>query len=170
MDVGGAAVGTGLGIIGANDNNRAVKRQMNAQRDAAGQELELQGRVTEAQKERIRRDNARIQGLIAVSAAERGVGSGGTTEAQRLSADSDAGFNRTTIDTNRYAAGQRTLAQLRSATESLKSQMVNPFLAGLQGGMQGLSTGISIENAMNGPPTPTAPRKALDIDAFFEDP
>lgn len=146
----GAAANGGLSILGANARNAQIEQSMRSNNAAAAMEIQQQHRIAALQRERSRRAANRTFGLITVSAAERGVGMGGSVAAIERTAAVDEALNQNAMDIEAFGAGQRTLASLRNTQTSLASQGQSLALAGLTGAIQGAQTGLSIGQGIQG--------------------
>lgn len=156
--VGVAAVGTGLSIYGATQKNDAIGSSLDANRQAARDELAQQAKINELRVQRARRTAERTMGIVSVSAAERGVGPGGSTAALQRQLAVDAADNQYAIGIEAYGADLRTRMGLENTQRSLASQGQNLLMAGLTGAIQGAQTGLSIgqgiQGAMSSPDLP----------------
>ena len=159
----GAGIATGVlqlgtSIFGANDRNRAIRKRMKANNANAAVELEQQRRIFAVQSTRSRQNAASTMGLIGVTAAERGVGSGGSVAALERNVAADQELNDYALDIERFGVERRTLSQLNLAQMGLEEQTQPLALAAFGGAAQGISTGLSIGRGLGellGPPKMT---------------
>lgn len=145
-----AALQGGLSMFGASSRNRQIRRSYQYNQQAAVAEMQQQARINEIQVLRTRQDASRAMGLVAVSAAERGVGMGGSTAALDRNIAIDADLNEYALEVERYGAEQRTLANLRLTNQGLAAQGQNVALAALTGAISGAQTGLSIGQGIEG--------------------
>lgn len=143
-----AGIGAGLSAFGAQSRNTAINRAMDRNNRNAAEEIAAQQRIYEIQATRARKDEARTQGLVAVSAAERGVGSGGSTEALSTNIAIEGNVNQYALGLEHYGQERRTLATLQNTQEGLAGQGQSVALAALSGAVQGAQTGLSIGNGI----------------------
>lgn len=143
-----AAASTGLSLYGAAKKNAAISQAAAEAKKRAGQELDQQGKIVAVQTTRARQAAARVQGLIAVSAAARGVGSGGSAAALDRDATEQQGLDEYGIKLNQYGAQNRIFAQLDNVNQTLHNETQDPLVAGLGGALQGFGTGISIAGGL----------------------
>lgn len=156
MDPVSASLMIGMAIAAAaaaaeakKEQNNAIKKSMDAQNEAAKQTLKGQTQEGDAQSNRTNRDEARVRGLNAVSAAERGVGMGGSAALLDQTAAAEGATNRYNIQASTQNRGLATLSGLNATQQQLVSHSGSVLLAGLQGGISGASTGLSIGNGIN---------------------
>lgn len=145
----------GLSAFGASERNRGIQRSMDAANAATAEELRQIEAQRKLERQKRIRDAEKVRGIVAVNAAERGVGFGGSVTALDRQALYDEGTNVGTVDTNAGNAARRSLSQLSATNTSLANQSINVLASIIQGGLQGASTGLSIERAFAGP-TPAA--------------
>lgn len=142
-----AVAGAAASAKQASDQNKAIKRSMQASRDAAavqdGQIID-QGEV-EAMKRR--NEAAMIRARLRVAGAEAGTGDGGTS--LMTQAAYDEALNQNLIDRNVINERRRLSSGLQADLTALRGRAVNGILAAFQGGLQGASTGLQISSAVN---------------------
>lgn len=176
LAIGGGLAATNAIAQGAaaSQRNRQVKSQQRANNEAAQVRIAQEAEIARRSKKIYTREAARIRGLIAVQAAERGVGSGGSILALERQADFDARANRETAAANFFNAERRILSDVNQSNRALQAQSSNVVLSGLTGAAQGFQMGLSIGqsvDALTQPPTsytnaPFAPGNRLDFDEF----
>lgn len=142
--IGGTVAGAGLSVASAQSRNRAIGRSMRSANDAAGTTLGQLADQTALERLRRVRQTEQIIGRLRVASAEAGGGFGGSAAALERQAQFDSGIDRAIIDANYSNNANRVLSGLDAQELSLSSQTVNPLLAGLFGGVQGLQTGLQI--------------------------
>lgn len=144
LAIGGTAMGAATSAVGASARNRAIAASMQSQRSAmATQQRQVQQSAAVERAKQIQQAQ-QIAGRLRVAAGESGVGMGGSMAALLRQTDLDAGMNLAILDQN--LANQ--LAAIRTSgmahMQQTASQAQNPLLAGIGGGLQGLSTGLSV--------------------------
>ena len=148
-----AVIGGGIGLatsaFGANQQRKAIKQQMRDNNRAVEIELGQAKVAADRENEVIRRNAARVAGLISVSAAERGVGSSGSTAALQLSGDADAAFNRRGVAQGLYNRQESSLQSLRTGNRAVASRAPSLFMAGISGALQGATTGLQIGQGLS---------------------
>lgn len=153
LAIGGA--GLGLSIGGASSAKRRAKREA-AERtrraEAAAKltrdvNIPIQRAQAAQQREKVSRDTNLLLGQLVVSAAERGVLEAQSTEQGIQTILQGMSYNLSQINANRYMAEQQILAQTQYP-EVYSYQPTNVLLAGLQGGLQGLSMGMDLAAGM----------------------
>ena len=143
-----AAASTGLSLYGAAQKNSAISSAAEEAKKRAGQELDQQSKIVGVQTTRARQAAERVQGLIKVSAAARGLGAGGSAAALDRDAAQQEGLDQYGIKLNQFGAQNRVLAQLANVNATLSNESQDPFVAGLGGALQGFGTGISIAGGL----------------------
>ncbi len=150
LAVGGAVAGAASSAYAASQKNTAIRRSMDSAHEATV--IQNNQELAQAQQTKLSRsqEGSRLRALAVVNAAERNVdpnsGSAALIEQQALI---DEATNRSTIDTNLKYGGLRNTSQYNATTTSLRSQGQSPVLQGLLGGLQGLSTGLSIGQGLD---------------------
>lgn len=143
-----AAASTGLSLYGAAQKNAAISNAAQEAKKRAGEELAQQGKIVGVQTTRARQAAERVQGLIQVSAAARGVGAGGSAAALDRDAKEQQGLDQYGIQLQQFGAQNRVLAQLANVDQTLSNESQDPFVAGLGGALSGFGTGISIAGGL----------------------
>lgn len=142
---GGTAV-AGLGLTALAARQQNIQSEAFAEASAAAQNEAILANLGIAQsKAAVERQKAinraqRITSLIRVRAGESGIGTGGTTMALLRQADIDVSTNQAIIGRN--LANQ--FASIQSGRSAVRTTQVSPILEGIQGGLAGLQTGLSI--------------------------
>jgi hypothetical protein len=155
VTVGIMAAGAGLSMLSASSANKAAKREAEARtrRAAAAAKLTrdvnipIQRAQAAQQREKVSRDTNLLLGQLVVSAAERGVLESQSTEQGIQTILQGMSYNLSQINANRYMAEQQILAQTQYP-DVYSYQPQNVLLAGLQGGLQGLSMGMDVAAGM----------------------
>lgn len=155
VTVGIMAAGAGLSMLSASSANKAAKREAEARtrRAAAAAKLTrdvnipIQRAQAAQQREKVSRDTNLLLGQLVVSAAERGVLESQSTEQGIQTILQGMSYNLSQINANRYMAEQQILAQTQYP-EVYTAPQQNVLLSGLQGGLQGLSAGLSITGGL----------------------
>jgi hypothetical protein len=140
---------------------------MNSANAATAEQIAQDERAAVLERTKRIREGQRAQGIIAVNAAERGVGSGGSVAALSRAALSDEGINVGIVNTNENARIQRSLSDLSATNIHLANQSANVLTSLIEGGLKGASTGLSIDRAIphDTPELPGPPETgALDYD------
>jgi hypothetical protein len=143
-----AVASAGLGVYGAQQQNQAVRRSMQARNRQAEVQNKQIAQQAAVEKMKARNEAARIRGRIRVAGAESGAGLGGTFAQLLTQADYEDLLNESIINTNRDNAFGASLAGLQVDMSSLSAQGQSPLIAAFQGGLSGLSTGLAIEGAL----------------------
>lgn len=139
-----AAASAAAAAAAANAQNKASRASMGSVNQARA--IGLEQAQSAANIERMKRKNQSlaILGRLAVSAAERGVGNGGTVEALERAEVYNANLDDRLIDTNQRFANARIESETSAAMAQLMATRVNPLLAAFSGGLSGASAGINI--------------------------
>jgi len=143
-----AAVGTATSIA-------STRAQQKSQADYAEASARSQRKAAIASQQQVRQKQAieklratnrahLIRSQIRVAAGESGIGLGGTYESLMRQADYDDSMNTRIIDSNADVDMARIAAGLQPIARAPSSMAVS----GLQGGMAGLQTGLSIAGSM----------------------
>lgn len=149
LAIGGA--GLGLSIFGSSSANKRAKREA-AERTRRAKaaatltrevNIPIQRAQAAQQREKVSRDTNLLLGQLVVSAAERGVLEAQSTEQGIQTILQGMSYNLSQINANRYMAEQQILAQTQYP-DVYSYQPQNVLLAGLQGGLQGLSMGMDL--------------------------
>ena len=151
--IGGSSLG--LSIFGSSSANKRAKREAEerTRRAAAAAKLTrdvnipIQRAQAAQQREKVSRDTNLLLGQLVVSAAERGVLESQSTEQGIQTILQGMSYNLSQINANRYMAEQQILAQTQYP-DVQSYQPTNVLLAGLQGGLQGLSMGMDVMAGM----------------------
>lgn len=146
LAIGTAAVGAISGGVQASAANRAAKRGYRAEQRSALLQTDEVARQAEIDRLARRQEADRVRALIQVSAAERGVGTGGTVADITNSESYQAALNQYSIDRSQQYNNERIIAGYQSNVASIKSRTQSVMLNAILGGAQGFSTGLSIGN------------------------
>lgn len=142
----------------AQDQNRALSRSAgSAERGQRIQSKQIREAAVLEQR-KIESQAARVRGLIRVSGAARGVGISGSVESQLLQADFDERLGIDAINANQASALEFARSRLEAIGIDLSGREMNSILAGFSGGLQGLSTGLSIANTIPSESSTTIPK------------
>lgn len=155
VTIGIMAAGAGLSFLGSRSANKKAKREAaeRTRRAATAAQLTrevnipIQRAQAAQQREKVSRDTNLLLGQLVVSAAERNVLESQSTEQGIQTILQGMSYNLSQINANRYMAEQQILAQTQYP-EVYTPQTQNSFLAGLQGGLSGLSAGLSITGGL----------------------
>lgn len=142
------AATAGASAYQASQQNKALRRSEESTRRAtevqnrqlaaaAGQELEVR-----------RREADQTRGRIRVSAGEAGIGLGGSYAAMMRQADFDLAMNQQIIRQNFMNNVNATNSGYMASMAQLSAQRRNPLLDAFTGGLQGMSTGLSIGSSL----------------------
>ena len=149
LAIGGALAGAGTSAAQAVSRNRAIERSAASQYQATtieNNQLAAQANQTKLQRSQ---EAQRLRALAIVQASGRGVSTdSGSVKLWQQQALLDEARNRTTIDTNLQYQTDRNTSAYNANAASLKSQSRDPFLDTFLGGLQGLSTGLSIASGV----------------------
>lgn len=146
LAIGTAAVGAISGGVQASAANRSAKRGYRAEYRSALLQTDEAARQAEVDRLARRQEADRVRALVQVSAAERGIGTGGTVADITNSESYQAALNQYNIDRSQQYTNERIIAGYNSSTASIKSRTQNALLNAILGGAQGFSTGLSIGN------------------------
>lgn len=136
--------------MGQSRQSKGMAAYQNAQQKAAYEKTlavsRAQGAVTAAERRRqIQSRYDAYRGATAVSAAERGVSSSRTTQALMSSLGIQASRESAKVSLEE-ALNQQSFA-ISNMPQWQVGQSTSPILAGIQGGLQGLSMGIGIRQS-----------------------
>ena len=154
--IGIAALSTGLGIFSSSQSNKANKKaaqQANERALASAKATRETGIATTRmqllqQREAVSRDSSLLLGQLAVAAAERGLTQSRTFETSISTVVQGMMSNLKQININAYLQEQQILAQTQFP-EYAQYTPINVGMAGIQGGLSGLSAGLSISAGIN---------------------
>lgn len=148
--VGTTALGAATSASAASSRNRSIERSARSQNEAtATLNAQESAQAQQAKLERSR-ESQRLRALSVVQAAGRGVDiSSGSVQLWQQQAIIDEATNRSTIDSNLRNNTNRNTSAYNANAEQLKSQARNVLLDTFTGGLQGLSTGLSIGQGVN---------------------
>lgn len=155
VTIGIMAAGAGISALMSSSANKKAKREA-AERTRRAQaaasltrqvNIPIQRAQAAQQREKVSRDTNLLLGQLVVSAAERGVLEAQSTDQGIQTILQGMSYNLSQINANRYMAEQQILAQTQYP-EVYTPQTQNVFLAGLQGGLSGLSMGLSITGGL----------------------
>lgn len=149
LTVGTAVAGAGLSAYGANQRNKAVGRSMDAAGRAATIETQQEAAAAKLERAKRAREAEVASGRIQVLAAERGVGPSGSVAALENQVAQDQAAGDAITNQNLASQSARVRSNFDSTITSLKSQVQNGFLAALQGGFTGATTGLQISGALS---------------------
>lgn len=141
-------IGAGLAAVQAQQQNQAVKRSIQSQRQAAtvqSRQVQEQARIRAQQR---LADLHRTEGALRVAGAAAGVGVGGSygqlQDAAALGAQLDLNIIGRNATNNEAAVVSETQARIAQ----LNSQISSPILAGIAGGLQGYAAGAGINSSL----------------------
>lgn len=141
------AVSAGLAVVQAQQQNKAVKRSIQSQRQAAtvqSHQVQEQARVRAQQR---LADLHRTQGALRVSGAAAGVGTGSSYAQLEDAAALGAALDTNIIGRNATNNLTAIASDASARIAQLNASRVNPLLAGLAGGMKGYAAGSSMSAA-----------------------
>lgn len=138
------------GTAYTNIQNKKIAEYQNAQQRAAYEKTlavaKAQGEITAAERRRqIQGRYDAYRGAIAVSAAERGVSQSQSTYALTSALGIQTARESAKVSLEQQL-GMQNLA-ISAMPQWQVAQAQSPFLAGIQGGLQGLSMGMSLSQA-----------------------
>ena len=148
--VGGTAFGAATSAVGASNRNRAVSRSMKSANAAASTQLGQLAQQAALERYKRIREAQTIAGKLRVAAAESGAGPGGSWSAIEQQNILDSRTDTGIIDANYGASSQRVLSGLDATNIQLQSETVNPIVASIVGGVQGLQTAINFAQGADG--------------------
>lgn len=141
------------GTAYTNIQNKKIAEYQNAQQKAAYEKTlavsKAQGEITAAERRRqIQGRYDAYRGAIAVSAAERGASQSQSTYALNSALGIQAARESAKVSMEQQL-GLQNLA-ISAMPQWQVAQSMSPFLAGIQGGLQGLSMGLSLQQGFTG--------------------
>lgn len=141
------------GTAYTNIQNKKIAEYQNAQQKAAYEKTlavsKAQGEITAAERRRqIQNRYDAYRGAIAVSAAERGVSQSQSTFALTSSLGIQAARESAKVSLEQQLGLQNLAISAMPQWQVAQSQ--SAFLSGIQGGLQGLSMGMSLDQAQQG--------------------
>jgi hypothetical protein len=136
--------GTASGAFSSMSGNSAVAGGIASANDSANASLSQLASSAALERRRQVSDAEKILGRIRVARSE----SGNTLESQERQTMIDAATNVATINTNLSNNRARVISERDAAVARLRSQRSNPLVAGLLGGLEGLSTGLSLGSGL----------------------
>lgn len=138
-----AAIGTGLSVMQARQQNKAMARSMDSQARAV--EIQQRQLAQQAGLERMSNERREAQAIGRIRAAAGSAGvSGGSVAALENQAAADAAINNTTILANYRNQIDAVRTGGQANLDQLASQYQSPILAGISGAMRGAQTGLAI--------------------------
>lgn len=141
---GTAALGALSGFAGAAQANKAASASAaSANNTAAYNKAQANLKLTSDQA-KLAKQFSRYLGATASSAAERGVGTGGSTQAIRTSGYAAALQDQTDLELNTESQRTALDQQLGSDLIRISSTRRSVFLDTVGGGLQGLNAGIGL--------------------------
>ena len=143
-----AAVSAGVAYEGAQRQNKAAKKAIESQNRAAATQTRQVNAAAALEAQKIAAQNARIRGLLRVTAAEQG-GEGGSFDALMRQTAQDEALNLSILETNRKNQISAVLSGAEANLIALTSKLTNPLVDGAIGGIGGFSTGLQIGGAVN---------------------
>lgn len=144
LAIGSAVVGAASSAAQASSQNRQVRRAMQSEQRAAALQTAEAARQAEIDRQARIQEARKIQSLVQVSAAERGIGVGGSVRAIQQSNDYQAALNQYNADRALQYENERIIAGYQSNIQSIRARSTNGLLAMIAGGAQGFSTGLNI--------------------------
>ena len=139
-----AFAGTATSAMQARAQNAAAARSAKAAQKAADvkrDQLEKQAAVERKKQQNL---SAQIRGRLAVSAAASGAGFGGSYDALMVQTDTDEAMNLGILEDNLASNRAMVDSGLEADLASISGHTSNTLLAAFNGGIQGLSAGLSI--------------------------
>lgn len=144
----GAAQGL-MGIYGAYSQNRRIQNVMNA--DAANAQVQY-GQINAAatlEQQKRSNDVHQARSRLRVLAGDSGLDFGGSFAELDRQASIDQQINDSITKENAYQNKQRVASGLSATLTQLASSSINPLTQGVQGGLSGFSTGLSIQSGLD---------------------
>lgn len=145
---GGLAIGSGIaGHRAATAQRRSIRDAMQHRRQAQTiQQRQLAAQAAQAREQRVS-EGHQVRGRLRVAAGEAGTGMGGSFAAMMRQADFDEFRGLDAIDRNLAMQLDAVRSGAQADLTQLRAQAPNPILSAFMGGVQGLSTGLSIVGA-----------------------
>ncbi len=159
-----AAASAGTAAYGAQQKNKAVKNSQAAARRAAitqGNQIEDAAKLERLKR---KRESDQIRARIAVTGAAAGVDPAGSYADLERQVGFDENLNLDIIDTNRRNQIARVNSGAQADITALGAQTRNVLLDAFTSGAQGVSTGLSLYNALPG----AQPTRYGDERDFFQ--
>ena len=147
LTIGGAAIGGATGIAGALAQNKAIENSMQGAANNANTSLRQNALAAATQRSDRVRESSRVNSRIQLAAAEAGSGLGGSFLDLQAQNAVDTANDRKVIRINEGSNAASILSSYDATIQSLESRTQNPILGAFAGGLQGLSTGLSIIGA-----------------------
>lgn len=142
------AVGTGASILGAQQQNRAVRRSIESTRRAGQIQEQQTSKQASQELERIRRERDQIVGRLRVAAGQAGTVTSATSFGDlTMQTGTDASINSQIVMENFQSQIDAIRTGTQANVDSAASRYRNPLLDTISGGFQGLSTGLQIGTA-----------------------
>lgn len=147
--IGGISAATSAGIAydSAQRQNRATRKAVNLQQQAAIRQKRQVNDAAALEMEKRRAEAARIRALLRVTSGDEG--EGGSFDALIRQADYDESLNKSIIETNRRNQISAVASGAEANILNLSSRMSNALLDSLTAGIGGFSTGLQIGGAVN---------------------
>lgn len=139
--------GAGLGISQQRTASKNARRAAASTQAAAQTSLDQSGQAAALERAKIRRLRRRVEGRLAVTAADAGVGTGETFDLLMSELGTDAAINERVVDLNLAAERDRLESGVISAVQRLEASVPNAALSLLGGALGGFQTGLSFIQA-----------------------
>jgi hypothetical protein len=158
----GAATGATLGVIGAVDTNKKIKRQQDSTVQAGAIQGDQAAAALSLEELKAARENRRTIGSLRVAASQAGSSDVGSYAALINEATINAAENDA-VGVGNTGRGLLNLdTSVRAKLDALQSQKEDPLMAGIMGAVGGAQTGLSLDSAMTGPPVSEEELNAKD--------
>lgn len=149
LSLGGAAAGASLSASQAQAQNDYIRRQQDAQRQAARIQLKQLDQRAELERMQLERAAEQVEGRINVMQGASGSTGSQAFDSMLTSLDADTALNLGVLDAN--LKSQRRLVQTgaQANLDALESNLTSPLLATIIGGFGGGTTGLQIGGALD---------------------
>jgi len=141
-------IGAGLAAVQAQQQNQAIKRSIQSQRQAATiQSRQVQQQAQVRAQQRLA-DLHRTEGALRVAGAAAGVGVGGSYGDLQTSAALGAQLDLNIIGRNTTNNEAAIQSESQARIAQLNANISSPILAGIAGGLKGYAAGSSISSGL----------------------
>jgi len=149
LAIGLGALGAGTSIAGATMQNRAIRRAAKVTSQAAQIQAKQVSEAAMVDRQKAARQADLVRGRIRVAAAAAGIApDAGTFSMLSQQEAFDYAFNQAVLEQNRRNQVASVISGGAASIAGLMAQRQNALLSGIQGGLAGAQTGLSIGGAI----------------------
>lgn len=145
LAIGLGVAGLGMSAAQAIQQNRAINKAKEANRNAADVQKKQLVDVAAVEKAKREKEAAALRGRIAALSGESGIAIDAYSGLFQQ-VNTDLASNLDILTQNLTNEQARVESGLAANLAELNTRRVNPLFAGIQGGLQGAQTGLSIAN------------------------